>query len=217
MSEKITLLLADDHPTTLAGIRTLLARAHDIEIVGEAQNGIEVEQMVAELRPRILLLDLRMPNLAPAKLEEWVRKNYSETITLILTQHDRDTYLAKMMDAGASGDLSKEASAEQLIGAIRCAARGEFLFDIAQLTRAKQWREEVGEKLNQLTPRELEILKLLAKGMDNKAISNALEISTKTTAYHITNILSKLQVRSRQEATIWALKNLSDDLDIFPG
>ena len=85
MSEKITLLLADDHPATRAGIRTFLAKAHDLEIVGEAQNGIEVEQMVAELRPRILLLDLRMPNLAPAKLEEWVRKNYSETITLILT------------------------------------------------------------------------------------------------------------------------------------
>lgn len=191
-TEKITLLLADDHPITRAGIRATLAQADDLEIVGEAQNGIEVQQMVAELRPRILLLDLRMPDLAPAKLEMWVRENYPETITLILTQHDRNTYLAKMMDAGVAGYLSKEASAKQLIGAIRRAARGEIFFDEVQINRARQWRNEVGNKLNQLTQREREILNLLAKGMDNKAIARALVISAKTTAYHITNILSKL-------------------------
>jgi len=216
-TKKITLLLADDHPITRAGIRTTLAQASDLEIVGEAQNGIEVQQMVAKLRPRILLLDLRMPDLAPAQLEKWVRENYSETITLILTQHDRDTYLAKMMDAGVAGYLSKEASAKQLIDAIRRAAKGEILFDSVQLNRANQWREEVGEKIKQLTHREFEILKLLAKGMDNKAIARTLGISVKTTAYHITNILSKLQAQSRQEAAIWALKHLSDDLEQFPG
>ena len=213
IQESITILLADDHPTTRAGIRATLAQTPDLIIVGEAQNGIEVQQMVAELRPRILLLDLRMPNLAPAKLEKWVRENYSDTITLILTQHDRDTYLAKMMDAGVAGYLSKEISAEQLIGGIRRAARGEILFDAAQLTRANQWREEVGEKIKQLTPREKEVLEMLAKGLDNEAIAKSLDITLKTTAYHNTNIFTKLQVRSRQEAVIWALKNLSDNLE----
>ena len=213
IQESITVLLADDHPTMLAGIRATLAQAPDLKIVGEAQNGIEVQQMVAELRPQILLLDLRMPNLAPAKLEKWVRENCPETITLILTQHDRDTYLANMMDAGAAGYLSKEASAEQLIGAIRRAAKGEILFDEAQLTRVDQWRKDVGEKLKELTDREHAVLKLLTKGMDSQSIATDLGVTSKTIGFHITNILSKLHLKSRQEAMIWALKYLSDDLE----
>jgi NarL family two-component system response regulator LiaR len=211
--KSITILLADDHPTTRAGIRATLAQSPDLKIIGEAQNGIETQQMVAELRPRILLLDLRMPHLAPAKLEQWVRENYPETITLILTQHDRDTYLTKMMDAGVAGYLSKETSAEQLIGGIRRAAKGEILFDAVQLTRANHWRKAVGEKLKQLTDQEYKVLELLAKGMDSQSIATALGIGTKTVSFHITNLLSKLQLKSRQEATVWALKHLSDDLE----
>jgi NarL family two-component system response regulator LiaR len=212
-TEKITLLLADDHPITLAGIRATLAQVSDLEIVGEAQNGIELRQMVAKLRPRILLLDLRMPDLAPAKLEIWVRENYPETITLIFTQHDRDTYLAKMMDAGVAGYLSKEASAEQLIGAIRRAANGDALFTNEQFERVRQWHETVGQKWESLTEREREILKLLVDGLPNADIAEVRGVTSKTIAYHITNIFEKLEVYSRQEATAWVNKYLPDNLE----
>ncbi len=211
--DKITLLLADDDPIARAGIRSLLSQAEDIQVIGEAQDGFEAQRLVAELRPRILLLDLKMPGPRPAELEKWVRENYPYTDTLVLTSHDRNAYLTSMMDSGAAGYLSKGESADQLISAIRRAAQGEIIFDDSQISRADDWRKEVGEKLNRLTPKEKRVLELLAQGLDSKSIADSLDISVKTVSYHITNLLSKLNVSSRQEATIWALKHLSDDLE----
>lgn len=213
----ITVLLADDQPMVRAGIRALLAAADDMEIIGEAQDGFEVQKLVRKLRPQILLLDLKMPGPRPAELEKWTRENYPETITLVLTAHDRDAYLTDMMDAGAAGYLGKSETAERLINAIRRAAQGEVLFDHEQFTRTRQWREEVGDKLKRLTPRERQILELLARGYDNNAIAKELTITMKTTTYHITNLLKKLQLKNRQEAALWASKHLSDDLDESPG
>lgn len=143
--QKITVLLADDHPLARMGIRNLLAQADDLEIVDEAENGFQVQELVHKLRPNVLLLDLKMPGPRPADLEEWVRENHPETITLVLSSHDRDRYLAAMMDAGAAGYLSKETTAEQLIKAIRRAAQGVPVFDEGQYVRAKRWKEEVGK------------------------------------------------------------------------
>lgn len=212
-NKPITVLIADDEPVARAGIRALLALADDIEIVGEAKDGYEAEELIPKLRPQVLLLDLKMPGLHPWEIEKWVREKYPEIITLVLTSHDRDAYLASMMDAGVKGYLCKKESAQRLISAICRAVKGEFLFDNTQFQRADQWRKEVGSKLKQLTPRQHEILELLAKGFDNKTISENLTISTKTTAYHITQILRNLQLASRQEATIWAMKHLSDNLE----
>lgn len=221
MSDKsrnsITILIADDEELARAGIRTLLAQADDMEIIGEAQDGFEVQELVPKLRPQILLLDFKMPGPRPHELEKWVRDNYPETITLILTAHDRDAYLARMMDTGIAGYLIKNEKAEQLIGAIRRAAHGEILFDQAQFARVAHWREEVRDKLNQLTAREREMLELLKNGLDNHAIAQSLDITVKTAMYHMTNLFRKLQVKNRQEAAIWAMKHLSDDPDISPG
>jgi len=140
----ITLVFADDHPVARAGIRAMLSEAPDIQIVGEAENGTEVQQLVSQLQPQILLLDLKMPGRPSAEVERWVRANHPETATLILTAHDRDAYLVDMIDAGASGLLSKEASAERLVGAIRRAANGEILFDSQQFHRAQRWRKVAG-------------------------------------------------------------------------
>lgn len=209
----ITVLLADDHPTTRAGIRSILQETPDIQVVGEAENGFQVQEMVAELRPNILLLDLVMPGPTPAHLEKWVRANFPETITLVLTAHDRDAYLTSMMDAGVSGFLSKTETGERLILAIRRAASGSSLFTEEQFQRARRWRQEAGDRLKDLTPRERQILHLIAEGNDNKQIALKLEITTKTTAYHVTNILTKLGVNSRHEASAWAHKHLSDNLE----
>jgi two-component system response regulator DevR len=209
----ITLVLADDHAVIRAGIRAILSKAPDIEIVGEAENGDEVQERVATLRPRILLLDLKMPGPHPAEIERWVRSNYPDTVTLVLTAHDRDSYLTKMIDAGASGLIDKNESGERLVGAIRRAASGEILFDRGQLDRARQWRESAGEKWESLTTREREILRLLVQGFDNARIAESLTVTSKTVAYHITNILEKLEVGSRQEATAWVHKYLPDGLE----
>ena len=207
----ITVLLADDHPTTRTGIQTILHETQDIRVVGEAENGFQVQAKVAELHPNILLLDLVMSGPTPAELEKWVRTNFPETVTLVLTAHDRDVYLTTMMDAGAAGYLSKTETGESLILAIRRAASGSSLYTEEQFQRAMHWRQEAGGKLKDLTRRELQILQLISEGKDNKQISLTLEIATKTTAYHITNILSKLGVNSRHEASAWAHKHLPDN------
>lgn len=209
----ITVILADDHPMVREGIRSVLNKTPDIQIVGEAETGNEVQTLIGQLRPRILLLDLKMPGPHPAEIEKWVRTHYPETVTLVLTAHDRDSYLSRMMDAGAAGLIDKNESGERLVGAIRRAARGEFLFDNRQLDRARQWRQTAGEKWESLTNREREILRLLVKGFDNAHIGNVLMITGKTVAYHITNILVKLGVNSRQEAIAWMHKYSPDMLD----
>jgi two-component system, NarL family, response regulator LiaR len=216
-TKTISLLLADDDPIIRAGIRAFLTKAADIKIVGEAKNGMEAQQMVGKLRPKILLLDLKMPGLSPAGLEKWVRENYPETITLVLTSHDRDAYLVDMMEAGAAGYMSKGASAEGLIGAIRRAAHGEILFDVEQFARARRWRETVSEKLTSLTERERQVLKLMVDGMDNKAIAQALTITPKTAAFHVTHILKKLGLDTRQKVVAWIHAHLTDDLEKLTG
>jgi DNA-binding NarL/FixJ family response regulator len=137
-------LIADDHPVTRAGIRAILEGAPDIEVVAEAQDGLEAQRLVAELCPRILLLDLVMPGPRPREIEAWVRAHYPETITLVLTAHDRDVFLAEAIEGGVAGFLTKEEAPHRLVKAIRRAARGETLISGEQLARARHWRREVG-------------------------------------------------------------------------
>jgi RNA polymerase sigma factor (sigma-70 family) len=122
-----------------------------------------------------------------------------------------------MMDAGAAGYMPKDASAGRLVEAIRRAAQGEILFDLEQFSRARQWRMEVSEKWAGLTRRERQVLKLMMEGMENKEIAEDLGISTNTIAFHVTNILKKLGVDSRQKAVAWVHANLSDDLETLIG
>ena len=131
-SETIRVLLADDHPVTRAGIRAILEKAADIKVVGEAKDGIEAQRLTVELRPDILLLDLRMPGPQPSEIMLWVHDHCPETTTLVLTAHDRDVYLAEIMEAGATGFLTKNEAPQRLLEAVRCAARGEILFGHGQ-------------------------------------------------------------------------------------
>lgn len=143
--ENITLLLADDHPLALAGIRRIMEGVPDFHVVGEAEDGEEVKALVAKLRPKVLILDLKMPGTVPWQLEKWARENYPETNTLVLTAHDRDAYLSAMMDAGVVGYLSKSERGENLIAAIRRAARQESLFTPEQIQRAWNWSRDAGK------------------------------------------------------------------------
>jgi Response regulator containing a CheY-like receiver domain and an HTH DNA-binding domain len=198
----ISLVLADGHPSTRAGLRAILGGAPDIQILGEAKDGFEVQKLVEQLRPQILLLDLEMPGPLPAEIEKWVRTHRPATVTLILTAHDRDAYLAVMMEAGVAGYLTKNESSERLIDAIRRAAQGNTIFTIEQYARALSWHKAVGAKRESLSGREREILQLLVRGMDSKTIAGRLGISSKTVAYHLTNVYEKLDVNSRPEAIV---------------
>jgi DNA-binding NarL/FixJ family response regulator len=206
----ISILLADDHPLAREGVRSILDKAPDMQIVGEAADGNQIKQMVADLCPDILLLDLKMPNLSPAELEKWVREKYPDTTTLILTAHDRDAYLVSIMEAGAAGYLNKKLQAGQLISAIRRAAHGEILFDKEQIERAYRWMSDVRKKWDSLSDREREILQLLTEGKDNKTIAGSLEITINTQEKYLSNIYKKLEVTSRTEAILWWLEKSTD-------
>ena len=210
VSKKITVLIADDEPVARAGIRTLLAQATDLKIVGEAKDSFEVQEMVPKLRPKILLLDYKMPGPRPGELEKWVRTKYPETTTLILTSHDRDAYLAGMINSGIAGYLLKGQNAEQLINAIRRAAEGTVYFSDEQIARVQKWKEKVQEKWQSLTEREQEILRHLAMGDNNKTIAKIMNITLKTVEFHMSNILKKLNMDSRNQVIVWMLEHHPD-------
>lgn len=212
-SKIITVILADDHPLARQGIRSLLAETSDFQIIGEAEDGFQVKELVANLKPDVLLLDLKMPGPRPAELEKWVRENYPKTVTLVLTSHDRDNYLASMLDAGAAGYMDKNITTERLINAIRRAVNGDLLFDQSQMKRILDWKENIDNKVKQLTEQEKKTLFLLSKGFDNNKIASILNISKKTASFHLTNIFIKIGVTTRLEAAIWAKDNLPDNLE----
>jgi DNA-binding NarL/FixJ family response regulator len=207
----ITIVIADDHPIARAGIHTLLSSDPDLVIIGEAENGIEAQQLVEELHPNILLLDLKMPGPRPADIERHIRTHHPDTITLVLTAHDRDVYLADMIAAGVKGYFSKSVRGESLIKAIHRAAEGESLITDEQLERVKHWQESKNKRQEELTEREKQILSLMCRGFNNVTISKELGISNRTTAFHITNMLKKIGVDSRQKAIAWAYENIEDE------
>lgn len=208
----IRVLLADDHPLACAGVRAALEKATDFEVVGEAHDGAEIQRLTAELRPDVVLLDLVMPGLRPAEFVRWARANCPATEVLPLTAHDRDCYLAEMLEAGAAGFLTKSEALDRLVEKIRCAARGEIHFSTEQQERARRWREEVGERWESLTAREQEVLLLLAKGLENRAIAAMLGVTMKAVEHHVTNILCKLGLDSRLKAAVWAHDCLPEEL-----
>ena len=178
-TKKIRVLLADDHPITRRGIRAVLEEAPDIKVIGEAQNGIEAKELIAQFYPDVLLLDLVMPGPKPADIERWMRTNYPKTKTLILTAHDRGIFLSETLEAGAAGFLTKDKDTSTLITAIRQAMRGETLYTQEQLERVRCWQAEVRARWECLTEREQEVLRLVAAGLRNAAIAKALCITKK--------------------------------------
>ncbi len=214
-TKPIHVLLVDDHPQTRQGIRATLEKTPDIVVVGEAGDGAEAQALVAALRPDILLLDLVMPGPRPADIERWVRAEYPETVTLILTGHARDALLAEMEEAGAVGLLDKAVAAPALVEAIRRAAAGEVLYTPEQQARVRRWREEVGQRWDNLTEREQEVAQQIATGKTNGQIAETLEIGEHTVETHVSNVLRKLALATRTEVAVWLWKQglVAEDTD----
>jgi DNA-binding NarL/FixJ family response regulator len=205
---KLRLLIADDQPLMRAGFRAVLEATGDMEVVGEASDGEEAVRAARSLKPDVVLMDVRMPNLDGI---EAIRQlpNYR---VLVLTTFGLDEYIVEALRAGASGFITKDVPAEQLVQAVRVVAAGDALLTPA-VTRqlldrvARRLPAPVSHapnELNELTEREREVLELLAGGMSNAEIAAALVVGDATVKTHVSNVLMKLGLRDRVQAVVLA-------------
>jgi two-component system, NarL family, response regulator LiaR len=203
--EKIRLLLVDDHVVVRQGLRMVLSLEPDLEIIGEANNGQEALGLVKKLNPQVVLMDLLMPVMDGVSAIRAVKKDYPDIEVVALTSVLEDRLVIDAVEAGAAGYLLKESGPEELIEAIRAAAKGEVrLHPKAQKRLIKEVRTP--EMRESLTERETETLRLIAKGLSNKEIANQLSVSEVTVKTHVSSILSKLNLQSRTQAALFALK-----------
>lgn len=203
----IRVLLADDHPAVRAGIRQFLERDPTIEVVAEAGNGEEALAQIARHRPDVVILDLRMPGLSGLEVLRRLRAEHPEVRVLVLTAYDDDPYIFAALRAGARGYLLKTAGPEELIRGIHMVYAGRSVLDP---TVAERLVEELGGPTGgepeRLTERELEVLRLAARGLTNRAIGFRLGISERTVHSHLINIFAKLGVNTRTEAVLKAIR-----------
>ena len=208
----IRILLVDDHVVVRMGLRMLLEHEADIEIVGEADSASEGLNQVSRLEPDVILMDIGLPDISGIEATRSVKRVRPETAVVALTIHEDEEYFFKMLDAGASGYVPKRAAPEELLTAIRTAARGEvYLYPtMAKLLVKDYLGQQINDPAavseNDLTPRESEVLTLLAEGLTNAEIGENLSISPKTVARHRENIMSKLNLHSRTELVKYAIR-----------
>jgi DNA-binding NarL/FixJ family response regulator len=208
MSKPIRLLIADDHPVFRFGLKALLETEDDIDVVGEATTGTEAVALAAEYRPDVILMDLNMPELNGLDATRRILAVHPEAGILVITMFDDDSVFAAMR-AGARGYVLKGAEGEETLRAIRAVANGEVIFSPAVAARVVQFLahppvEDAGLPFPELTPRERDVLDLMAAGLTNAAIAGRLVLSPKTVRNHVSNIFGKLQVADRAEAIIRA-------------
>jgi DNA-binding NarL/FixJ family response regulator len=204
MMRPIRLLIADDHPVVRDGLRAMLATQPDMELVGEAATGTEAVTQARALRPDVVLMDLQMPDLDGPGAIATLREQAPEVRVLVLTTYGTDADITRAVDAGATGYLLKDAPREQLFGAIRAAARGESVLSPSVATRVLGRMRAPAEEA--LSPRELEILQAVARGLSNKDIGRQLYVSEATVKTHLLRVFSKLGVDDRTAAVTVALE-----------
>jgi DNA-binding NarL/FixJ family response regulator len=213
-AEPITVVIADDQQMVRRGFRVILEAEPDITVVGEAGDGSQAIELVRWHNPTIALLDIRMPVMDGLQAARQVIALSPGTRVLILTTFDADDYVYEALRAGASGFLLKDAPADQLVTAVRCLAAGDALIDPAITRRlisrfALAARGAVGlpKELRQLTARELEVLRLVARGLSNIEISRELVVEENTVKTHVSRILMKLGLRDRVQAVVLAYES----------
>jgi NarL family two-component system response regulator LiaR len=209
---KITVIIADDHALFREGTRNLIEQEKDLEVVGEASDGEEAVALVTKCCPHVALMDIAMPKLNGIEATKQIKVCQPSTAVLILTAYDNDQYILALLEAGAAGYLLKNVSGKELINAIRAVHDGEAVLHptIAQKVFSRFGTAE-GEpsksiQLAELSEREVEILRLAAKGMSNQDIANRLFLSRRTVQAHLGNIFRKMDVGSRTEAVLQALR-----------
>jgi DNA-binding NarL/FixJ family response regulator len=210
----VRVLLVDDDDLMRAGLRSVLSSDQTIDVVGEAGDGRAAVQRVGELRPDIVLMDVRMPNLDGIAATREVLAAQPEAKVVILTTFEEDDYIFGALSAGASGFLLKRTSPEGLIAALHTVAAGDSLLSpsvtrrvVERMAKQPALTTSSTERLDELTPRERDVLKLLARGLSNSEIATAFVIEESTVKTHVKRILMKLRLRDRVQAVIFAYES----------
>ncbi len=215
----IRLLIADDHTIVRKGLQALLETEPDMLIVGEAENGVEAVAKAESLKPDVILMDLVMPQMDGIEATRKITAQRPDARVLVLTSFAADDKVFPAVKAGALGYLLKDSSPDQLLEAIRRVHRGEPSLEPPIARKVLQELSNPGTAkptTDPLTEREMEVLRLIAQGMSNKEIASALFVAEWTVRSHVSNILSKLQLASRTQAALYALRSGIASLDDPP-
>jgi len=209
--DKIRVLVVDDHTIVRDGICALLALAGDIEVVGEAANGSEALEKVKELQPNVVLMDIAMPIMGGLEATRRIRKEFPRTRVIVLTQYDDKEYVFSIIEAGASGFISKTAASSELTQGIRSVYHGDSFLSPSVAKLLVENYQHGGERISQdpyeqLTDRERDVLKLVAEGFTTQEIASILKVTPKTVEGHKTNLMAKLDIHNRIELVKYALR-----------
>jgi DNA-binding NarL/FixJ family response regulator len=200
-------LIADDHGIVRSGLRLLLEREPDIEVVAEASDGVEARDLAIRERPELAILDVKMPRLTGLQATREIREQAPDVAVLILSMHGDERYLFEALKAGASGYVLKRQADQDLLDAVRAVQRGEpFLTPDAQRALIKDVLERGLEDSDELTPREQEVVKLVAEAHTNREIAEILHLAEKTVESHRANAMRKLGMRDRVELVRYAIR-----------
>ena len=204
----IDVLIADDHGIVRSGLRMLIDRQTDMKVIAEADDGVVALESTQAHRPDVAVLDVSMPRMTGLQAAREIRAHVPDTRVVLLSMHDDERYFLEGLEAGAAGYVLKRAADTDLIGAVRTVAAGRsFLSDDAQRALMDEWLEKGSpEPDDPLTPRELEVVKLIAEAFTNRQIAETLKLSEKTVESHRANVLSKLEMRDRVELVRYAIR-----------
>lgn len=207
----IKVLIADDHPVVRRGLANLLEGEQDIEVVGQAGNGVEALELARDRKPDVVLIDLRMPEMDGVEAIRRIRSENQAVRFIILTTYDNEEWVFEGIRAGARGYLLKDSEPDEFVSAIRAIMRGESLIEPVVATRlldrfSELANKEAGKGIDAPTERELEVLRLMARGASNSEIADELIITSKTVKTHVAHLLGKLQAKNRTEAVTEAAR-----------
>ena len=206
----INILLADDHRMVREGLKQLLDLEKELKVIGEAGDGYECLNLTNKLKPDIVLLDLNMPNLDGLQVLEIMKQQKMDCKIIILTIHKEIDYLVKALDVGCEGYVLKDSDFDTLKNAIISVYNGDTYIEptlTPMLNASLAERDVLRDKLNELTKREIEVLKMITVGALNKEIASTLNISERTVKNHVSNIFKKINVSDRTQAAVFAIKN----------